>query len=262
MLRVGGCEVFVAEYGHGDPVLFLHGVPDSGAIWRDVVSEMAPTYRCIVPDWPGFGQSGSGAGLDCSLAGHANFVAELADAMDLRAPFHLVGHDFGALSAMAFVARHPDRVSRLVVSNTAFSPEYRWHLWARIWRMPVLGEASMALMNRWVFALSLRQGSRKLSDERIRDAYRLVTPETKRMILRLYRAMPESDWADWLPQLRRATARVPTLVLWGQQDPYLPAWMPERFGASDIRRYPDCGHWTPAEEPEAFARDLMHFLRA
>lgn len=261
-LIVQNIDIFVKEAGHGEPILFLHGVPDSADIWDGITAQLQSNYHCIAPDWPSFGRSGSGAALDCSLDGHANFVNDLADALGLDEPFNLVGHDFGGVSVMAFVAKYPDRVRRLAVSNAPFSPDYRWHLWAKVWRTPGLGELSMAPMNRWIFTLSLRQGSRKLSDNHIRAVYRYVTPEMKRMILRMYRALPETVWQAGRSRLQAATARVPTIVLWGQHDPYLPNWLPDQYGAQEIRRYPEAGHWVPAEEIDAVAKDLFRFFAA
>lgn len=253
-------EVFLKDYGSGLPILFLHGVPDTADIWDSVIAQLQSHYRCIAPDWPGFGRSASGESLDCSLGGQVDWINDLANALSLDKPFNLVAHDFGGISAMAFVSKYPYRVYRFAVSNAPFSPDYRWHLWAKIWRMPGLGELSMAIMNRWLFAFSLRQGSRKLTDQYIQTAYRNVTPKMKRMILRMYRSVAEKDWQGWDRRLRQATARVPTLVLWGQHDPFLPNWLPERYGVKEIHRYQDSGHWVPAEETDLVVKDLLrHF---
>lgn len=261
-ITVQNVNVFLKDRGQGIPTLFLHGVPDTADIWNGVVEPLQMNYRCITPDWPGFGRSGPGTHLDCSLDGQADFVRDLADTLDLTEPFNLVSHDFGGISAMAFVAKYPGRVRRFVVSNAPFSPEYHWHLWARIWRTRVLGELSMATMNRAFFALSLRLGSRKLSTAHIHTAYQAMTPQMKQMILRMYRAVPERAWRGWDARLRAATAQVPTLVVWGQHDPYLPNWLPDRYGAHKIVRYTDSGHWVPAEEPARLTQDVQAFFSA
>ncbi len=259
-VTVQDIKIFFKESGSGETVLFLHGVPDSADVWDGIVDQLKTHYRCIAPDWPGFGRSGSGKSVDCSLNGHADFVNDLANSLHLAEPFNLVAHDFGGITAMAFVAKYPERVRRLVVSNAPFSPDYRWHLWAKIWRTPLLGELSLATMNRWVFTFSLKVGSRKLSKAYIHAAYRFVNKELKSMILRMYRAMPEKAWKEWNPRLLKATEKIPTLILWGQHDPYLPNWLPERYGAWKIQRYPDSGHWVPAEETQAVVTDLLTFF--
>ena len=161
---------------------------------------------------------------------------------------------------MAFASKYPSRVRRLVVSNAPFSPDYRWHFMAKIWRTPVLGELSMMTMNSLAFSLSMRQGSLKLSKQHILDTYRHLSPKMKTMILKMYRSMPEESWKEWLPRLLEATRRIPTLILWGEQDPYLPNWLPEGYGAQSIKRYPASGHWLPAEESAAFIEELKRFF--
>jgi pimeloyl-ACP methyl ester carboxylesterase len=260
-LIVQNVNIFSKELGKGKPILFLHGVPDSADMWQNVVEGLQSNFRCLTPDWPGFGRSGPGDSIGCSLNGHADFVKELADALGLRQPFYLVAHDFGGISAMAFTSKYPERVRRLVISNAPFSPDYRWHFLARIWRTPGLGELSMATMNRLFFSIALRLGSRKLSKQHIMDAYRYLSPEMKRMILRLYRAIPEESWQEWHPKLLQATSRIPTLILWGEHDPFLPNWLPERYGAREIKRFSDAGHWVPVEESAAFIEDLQRFFR-
>ena len=56
------------------------------------------------------------------------------------------------------------------------------------------------------------------------------------------------------------TAAVPTRVLWGLRDPYIPARYAERFGAASVRTFDDCGHWLPAEAPSEVAERLRGFL--
>jgi pimeloyl-ACP methyl ester carboxylesterase len=261
-LQVQGADIYVSETGEGEPILFLHGVPDSSEIWSDVVTRLETGFRCVAPDWPAFGRSGPGEWIDCSLDGHADFVRDLADGLGLSEPFHLVGHDFGGISAMAFTSKYPDRVKRLAISNAPFSPDYHWHLWARIWQTPRLGEFTMLTMNRLAFNLTLRAASKKLTKQHMQDAYRFVDRDIKRMILRMYRAMPPEGWIEWHPRLLEATSRIPTLMLWGENDPFLPNWLPEKYGAREIIRYPNSGHWTPAEEPEEFSTELKRFFSA
>ena len=257
---VQNVNIFSKEVGRGAPVVFLHGVPDTSDIWQAVVSGLQSSHRCITLDWPGCGRSGSGESIDCSLDGHADFVNDLADALDLHEPFDLVGHDFGGISAMAFASKYPQRLRRLVISNAPFSADYRWHFMAKIWRTPILGELSMITMNGLAFSLSMRQGSKKLSKQHIRDTYQHLSPSMKRMILRMYRSMPEQGWKTWLPALLNATSQIPTLVLWGENDPYLPNWLPNRYGAHEITRFAESGHWPPAEECDAFVDELQRFL--
>ena len=80
------------------------------------------------------------------------------------------------------------------------------------------------------------------------------------MVLALYRAADPAAFREWEPRMRQLTARVPVLVLWGEQDPYIPPWVADRFGADRVVRFPDSGHWTPAEVPDRVALEIQNFV--
>jgi pimeloyl-ACP methyl ester carboxylesterase len=176
VVKLLGCEINVVDMGIGPPIIFLHGNPDSSQLWKPVASALKHSYRCIIPDLPGFGRSSATPNFNYTLAGLAGFVDALYSALDLQEPVHLVAHDFGGVAAAAWMAAHPGRVRSFTVCNAAFSTAYRWHYWARIWRTPFVGELSMLTMNRFGFGLELRRGSRNLTREHIDSAYAVVTP--------------------------------------------------------------------------------------
>jgi pimeloyl-ACP methyl ester carboxylesterase len=258
---IQGVDLFVRDVGTGPPVLFLHGNPDSADIWNDVIAHLEGRFRCIAIDLPGFGRSGAAPRFDCSFANLGRFTGEVVTALAISEPITVVAHDYGGAFAMAWAATEPTRVSRLLVINHPFFvADYPWHLWARIWRTPLLGELSTLVMDWWpVFYKALKTGSKKLSDAYIRQAYSLMTSATKKMILRLYRAADPEQFRLWEPRMLQATAVIPTLVLWGEHDPYIPSWVAERFGTSNVIRLPACGHWVPAEAPVCVARELLRF---
>jgi pimeloyl-ACP methyl ester carboxylesterase len=82
----------------------------------------------------------------------------------------------------------------------------------------------------------------------------------KKMIVRLYRASTPQLFAGWEDELLALTARVPTCVLWGDCDPYIPSRFAERFGTKQVHHFPDCGHWLPAEASNEVATHLLKFF--
>lgn len=261
-VTVQGVEVFVRERGAGEPVLFLHGNPDSADVWDPVIASSKKRFRCIAIDLPGFGRSAAPDDFDCSFGNLGRFVDEVVGALGIDRPLNVVAHDFGGAFAMAWAALFPDKVRRQVVINHPFFVgDYRWHAWARIWRTPALGELSTLFMGWWpLYWASVRAGSRKLSTARIRQSHGHLNPAMKRMILRLYRAADPAAFREWELRMLAAARQIPTLVLWGEHDPYIPAWVAGRFGTDRVRRYEDSGHWLPAELPEEVAAALRDFL--
>lgn len=259
-LVVQNVRVYLIDEGAGAPTLFLHGNPDSADLWRPVIERVSRRLRCLAPDLPGFGRSIAPADFDCSLENLSRYVNDMLDGIGVEEPINLVVHDFGGQFGLAWAVRHPQRVRRIVISNTVFFPGYSWHAWARVWRTPVLGELSMALLNRPLFAREMRRGSRRLSDEHINGTYELARRAQKSIVLGLYRAMPPRIFGPWNAQLRELARRVPVMVLWGADDPYIPARHADELGAGEVHRIPGCGHWLPAEDPATFAAHLERFL--
>jgi len=250
-IRVGGVDAHVAEAGEGPPVVLLHGNPDTHAAWGPVVERLAAKHRCIAPDLPGFGKSRVSDDFDFSIANQGAFVRELLAALELPR-VHLVVHDVGGPYGLAFASEHPEQLATLTILNTNFSPHFRWHFWARVWRTRVLGEMAMGIANRPLFVREMMRGSPRMPKEYAVYAYGEFTRATRRMVLRWYRAMDPEAHEGWDERLVAATAKTPKQVLWGDLDPFLPVSAADRFGA-EVTHFADCGHSVMLEEPERAA---------
>lgn len=248
------------DRGSGPPCLFLHGNPDTAEMWDGVISRLAPSFRCLAFDLPDFGGSQVTGDFDCQLETLASFVDEWVEAIGVELPVNLAVHDFGGPYGISWAVRHPDKVRRLAITNSLYFADYRWHFWGRVWRTPLVGELSMWLMNRWIFHIELRRGGRKLTRQHIREAWSRITPRTKRMILRLYRATDPACFAGWESEMLALISRVPTRVLWGARDPYIPVRYAERWGTDAVRTFADCGHWLPVEAAADVASELEEFF--
>lgn len=259
-VQVQGIDIHVREQGQGPPVLFLHGNPDSGAVWDQVGTLMAPQFQCIAPDLPGFGESGPGKRFDPALANLAQFVHELILALDLTVPINLVVHDIGGPFGLAWAVRFPKEVGPIGILNTIFASDYRWHFWARIWRTPILGELSLLLLNRPLFVCILKNLAPQLSRDQINQMFDNFDPSMKRMILRFYRATDPETFQGWEDKLASLLQTKPALVLWGDQDPFIPPQFAAQLGAQTIKQFPDQGHWLMLEDPQMVATHLIELF--
>lgn len=257
---VEGARIYVVDEGEGQPVLFLHGNPDSADMWSGVIERLKGNYRCIAIDLPGFGRSEAPASFDASLESEARFVDDLVIALGITQPLDIVGHDFGGHFALAWTITHPEKVGRVVVSNTSFFSDYKWHGAARLLRTPVLGELAMAATNEWALARNIRTAAPNLSVEQVKHTYSLYTPAAKKMALRLYRAANPEVFKAWEEGLRSLSAKVPLMVLWGDKDPFAASSYAERFGAAEVHHFSEYSHWLPAEAPAEVARRLDEFF--
>lgn len=258
-LTVQNVNVHLVDEGTGTPTLFVHGVADSAEVWSGVISRLKKNYRCLAFDLPNFNRSAGPENFDCSLENMAAFVDGVVSAIGIKEPLNLVVHDFGGPFGLAWAVKHPEKIKHLAIMNTVFFSDYRWHFWARVWRMPLLGELSWKLMSQWIFIQEMKRGSRKLGVEHIRQTFAVITPAMHRMILRLYRATDPENFKGWEDELRKVTARVPTCVLWGDHDPYISKRFAGRFGGA-VHHLTDSGHWIQVEEVDKVAQQLLNFF--
>ncbi len=112
-----------------------------------------------------------------------------------------------------------------------------------------------------VFGTMAIQGPPKLTSEQIRTDYSFKSPMMKQMILRLYRATDPKVFALWENALLKLTVSIPTLVLWGDHDPYIAKHFAERFGSKTVQHFPDYGHWLPNEAADEISKCLEEFFR-
>ena len=113
--------IAIDETGQGPPLVLLHGVGASRAVWRRVTPALAEDRRVIAPDLPGFGESAPAANgfeLDTAAAALADPLAERAGG-----PFDLLGNSLGGAVALRLAVARPDLVRRLVLAAPAgFAP--------------------------------------------------------------------------------------------------------------------------------------------
>lgn len=135
------------EAGSGEPILFVHGLLVDGRLWDGVAAALADGFRCIVPDWPmGSHTLPMNADADLSPPGQAELIRMLLDELAIERAT-IVGNDTGGAVCQIFVAGHPERVERLVLTNCDMKdnfPPFPFNFMPPMARLPG-GMAAMAL---------------------------------------------------------------------------------------------------------------------
>jgi len=104
------------DTGSGPPVLFVHGFLTDATLWRKVVPLLEGELRCIAPDWPlGSHAQAMDAAADLTPPGVARIVADFMDELELE-DVTLIGNDTGGAICQLVATRHPERLSRLVLT--------------------------------------------------------------------------------------------------------------------------------------------------
>jgi pimeloyl-ACP methyl ester carboxylesterase len=268
-IAVDGVDVPLLQAGPRDAreaVVFVHGNPGSGADWRDLMVRTGEFARAVAPDMPGFGRADKPRDFRYDVAGYADFLEALLSELGIER-VHLVLHDFGGPWGLEWAGRDPARVASVVEINTGAFIRYRWHVLARIWQTPVLGELFQATANRPVFRLLTNRGQKRKLDRAFLDHMYDVnfTRPTRRAVLKLYRASRDAAAMGARQAAALLPHDIPALVLWGARDPYLGLELAEAqreaFPSARIVVLEDSGHWPFADDPERTAGVVVPFVR-
>ena len=143
---VNGIQIHYVIGGHGDPVVLLHGWPETWYSWHKVMPALAKNYTVIAPDLRGLGDSSKPlTGYDGNTL--AEDIHQLVTKLGFKTIF-LVGHDIGTQVAYSYAAVHPTEVRKLVVMELTipgFVPAGRMPLWWAVFHQtPDVPEALVA----------------------------------------------------------------------------------------------------------------------
>ena len=267
-ITVAGLRTPVTEAGPAEAteaVVFVHGNPGSSLDWKDLVGRVGTFARALAFDMPGFGRADKPRDFDHTVKGYGDFLEAGLTTLGVERA-HLVLHDLGGTWGLDWAARRPDRPASLVLMNTGIFIDYKWHVLARLWQTPVIGEVFMATATRPAFrTLTNRGQKRKLPRSFLDEMYDNFDRDTRYAVLRYYRAeaKPEGT-ANRLSEALRGRD-VPTLIVWGGRDPYLGidlAHAQKRvFTQARVVELPDSGHWPFIDNPEETAAHVIPFLR-
>lgn len=254
---VNGTRLRYDARGDGEPVLFLHGFPFSGALWEPVLERLGDGVRAIVPDLRGMG--GSAPTPAAGMADYAGDAVALLDLLGETRPAVVVGMSMGGYVALELCRRHPERVRALALVDTRAGPDTeeaargRHETADRVLREGS-GVVADAMLGK-LFAASAPEALRA----RWLEVMAATPPEGAAAALRAMAARPDSSGT------LRGLGR-PVLVVVGEEDSITPPEearrMAEAAGGAPVEVVPGAGHMTPVEQPEALAAALRRFLMA
>lgn len=274
--NVGGVNFNVAEAGSGDPVIVLHGWPDSWHLWRHQIEALARSgHRVIAPDLRGFGKSDCLEGVEqYSLDKLIGDVAGIMDEFKIERA-SVVGHDWGSALAWLVATLLPERVKRLVAVSVGHPKAFaaaglsqKQLSWYMMWfQFPgvaerVLAEHEWEFFRNWAHAGDVRGGD-VLMERQITD---LSRPGRLSAGLNWYRANISPDtFAGNGRYLELPLITCPTMGVWSSGDTLLGEVQmtgSEQCVSGEWRyeRIEGASHWIPDSASEQLSSLLVDFL--
>jgi haloacetate dehalogenase len=276
-IRVSGAIINLRTAGQGEPVLLLHGYPETHAMWHKVAPELARDYTVVCADLRGYGDSSKPRGVP----GHSNYskramaldMAEVMTALGHQR-FHVVGHDRGGRVAHRLARDHGKRVRSLTIldisptlkmyesTNLQFAKAY-YHWFFLIQKAPLPEKMLASLGPRYILGRIGRShgGLKHFSPAVQREYLRCFNPHTT---CEDYRASATIDLVHDRKDLKKKL-QMPVLALWGKQGVVealfdcLADW---REVAADVRgRALQCGHFIPEEKAVELLAELRRFWK-
>jgi len=253
---VGGGRMHYVDVGSGAPVVMLHGNPTWSFMYRHLAQALAPTHRVIVPDHIGCGLSDKPGDWSYRLADHvANLETLLNGRLGLER-LSLVVHDWGGAIGMGYAIRHPDRIDRLVILNTASFLLSRcpWRIRVCTWH----GFGALAIRGGNAFAraaLRMAVGKEHRLDRATRAGFLYPYDSWAHRIahlrfvqdIPLRRGHPTWDTMATIQKNLHLLGEKPMLICWGGQDfcfhdGFLAVWQ-SYFPKAETHRFADAGHY-------------------
>lgn len=124
-LSVQGAKIHYYDEGAGDPMVFLHGMPTSAYLWRNIIPVLSPTARCIAPDLIGMGKSDK-PDIAYRIFDHVEYIEAFIESLDLQ-NITLVLHGWGSVVGLEYARRHPDKIKAIAFYEAHLKPVTEWH---------------------------------------------------------------------------------------------------------------------------------------
>jgi len=246
--------------GDGIPVVFLHGVMGRGIHWQGTMAALAPRYRGIALDQRGHGRSDRPAG-PYDRDAYVDDLACVVDALGLER-FAIVGHSTGALNAWVYAARHPARVTALVLEDMTAARKgddflAGWRAWLASWPLPFTSHAD--LVRHFAAIRPSLGGYFAETFAEAADGWRPIFSTDA--VLATLAGNEAKDWWDEL-----AAVRCPALVVRGERSDWLGDDESRRIAATIPRGrlavVEDAGHTVHVDQPEVYRELVADFLDA
>ncbi len=262
-IRLSAGEMAYVDMGEGPAVLLLHGFPTSAHLWRREAWLLAQRMRVIAPDLLGYGHSDCPEGADLSERAQAGYVGELLERLGID-ELAIAGHDIGGAIAQILALDGDVTVKAMVLVDAACFDA--WPAEGVRMLQSVPSDRQTASFVEEILRAAFSRGIARL--DRVEpgaiDSYLEPWKQDPHALFRAARAMTGSGLVGRDAEL--AALDIPTLIIWGEEDPYLPVELAERLGDaipfSTVALLPGCSHYVMEDAPQTVGPLIHDFLRS
>ncbi len=263
----GGLTVHLRDEGPRDApvIVLLHGSNDDLHTWDQWADILDDRYRVVRFDTVGHGLTGASPDKDYSAAAMVALVGRVADKLALPR-FTLAGNSMGGAVAAQYAMAHPERLAGLVLVDAGGAPKKgnaRGNIGFKLAAMPGVNVLAESITPRFLIERSLRQSvavEAAVTPQVVDRFWEMLRYPGNREATMIRFSTPRAT----LDPVRLGAIRVPTLILWGEEDPLIGVngarWYNRAIPGSRLVVYPGIGHLPQLEAPAQSAGDAAAFL--
>jgi len=265
-----GHRLSYIDEGKGRLLVFLHGNPTWSYMYRNLITELKDSYRCVAPDHLGCGLSDKPQDYPYRLVDHIDNLENLLTHLGAEKCV-LVMHDWGGAIGMGWATRHPEKVEGLVVMNTAAFRSALIPLRIAICRWPAIGPLLVRGLNGFARAATRMAVTRTMAPGVARGFLHPYGSWANRVaVLRFVEDIPLDEAHPSWPELVRIEtglallAGKPMLICWGGKDfcfndHFFAEWQ-QRFPNAETLYLPQAGHYLLEDEFDAVRDRIRSFV--
>lgn len=262
-VEVYGMSTHYRSAGKGEPVILLHDAQSSLHTWTGWIDSLSDKYQVITVDLPGFGLTGPHPRGSYSAFMYVDFLDSFSIKLGLNR-FHLVGNGLGAQIAWQYAAEYPQKVNKLILMDAPGYEKKENSLLNMLASTPVLNRVIWRVTPRSLIRLYLEEvyaDDSLVTDSLVQRHFDLFLRPGNRKAF-TDRASVRDNRPPVEELVKKITA--PTLIIWGAEDtrisPEHAYQFHQHIRKSDLRIYPNTGHWPQEENPAKTVSDVRAFL--
>ncbi len=275
--NVNGLKYHYIDEGKGDPVIMVHGNPTWSFYFRNLIDALKSDYRTIAVDHIGCGLSDKPdeSEYNFRLEDRVNNLESLIDSLDLDKKITLIVHDWGGMIGLAYAVKHPEKIGRIVITNTSgFLPPGK-RIPARLWLMRYVtpfAKIGTLFFNLFAYTATFMAPKKKLTNDVKKG---LIAPynnwKNRMATYKFVQDIPlkPSDYSyDLVMSVDKGLEKlkdIPKIFCWGVHDfiftmEYFDEWA-KRFPEAPKHVFETGGHYLLEDKPEEVAKIVTEFLK-